>query len=532
MADVFLSYARANLPTAKRVAGALQSAGFFVWFDENLPAHRAYSEVIEEQLDTALAVLVLWSKDAARSQWVRSEANRARESARLVQVRIDDARLPMPFDQIQCADLRKWSGDASAPAWQSVLTSVSALAADGSSAMDRPIAQLRVPPEPVQRRQLLLGGAAVAVLAAAGIAGWRAADSPEVPPEAKLFLQKGYDALQNNDALDPQGPGSTLQAIALLTQATEAAPQSAEAWGALAMAYAVRKKVAPLAERSGLEMRARSSARTALRLHSTESRALAALLLIEPLYRNWLAAEQDAREAVQKNSTTPILSFIASNVLGQVGRWADAVEFSSRLDRRRFLLPGGERKLLVDLWASGDLDRADRALKLVTEHWPQHPQVWQTCVSYLMYSGRPQEALELLRDGVDRPSELTQEYLDAARATAEALAGQRAASDAMEGGIDYLRRNPAAALPVAQAAAALNFPETALRILDGYYFAEGEWSELAPAAGDQDRITSPLFQPPMRLFWRDGRFDRLLERIGLNEYWRRSRTLPDFRRTA
>lgn len=116
MADVFLSYARNNLADARRIAAHLRSCGLSLWFDENLPAHRAYSEVIEEQLEAASSVLVLWSGDSVASQWVRSEANRGRERGRLVQVRLDDARLPMPFDQIQCADLRQWNGDTNAPA--------------------------------------------------------------------------------------------------------------------------------------------------------------------------------------------------------------------------------------------------------------------------------------------------------------------------------------------------------------------------------------------------------------------------------
>src|SRR5678815_1517074 len=117
MADVFISYARSGLGTARRICHALETAGFSVWFDEDLPAHRPYSDVIEEQLENARAVVVLWSHEAVQSQWVRSEANRARESRRLVQVRLDDAKLPMPFDQIQCAELHGWRGKNSSTAW-------------------------------------------------------------------------------------------------------------------------------------------------------------------------------------------------------------------------------------------------------------------------------------------------------------------------------------------------------------------------------------------------------------------------------
>ena len=71
---------------------------------------------------------------------------------------------------------------------------------------------------------------------------------------------------------------------------------------------------------------------------------------------------------------------------------------------------------------------------------------------------------------------------------------------------------------------------TSLHLLAGYYFGEGEWAGLAPPGGDQDRLTSPLFQPPMRSLWRDPRFGGLLKRIGLEDYWRKSRTIPDYRR--
>ena len=67
-------------------------------------------------------------------------------------------------------------------------------------------------------------------------------------------------------------------------------------------------------------------------------------------------------------------------------------------------------------------------------------------------------------------------------------------------------------------------------ILDGYYFNQGEWAKVAPAAGDADRVTQALFLPPMKAAWNDRRFGLMLQRIGLEDYWRRSGTRPDFRR--
>lgn len=127
MADVFLSYARPTARLAQTMAEIFRAQGLSVWLDEELPAHRAYADVIANELDAARAVVVVWSQGASRSQWVRSEANRAREADKLVQLRVDAARLPMPFDQIQCADLQGWTGSQQTPAWRSIVDSVSAL---------------------------------------------------------------------------------------------------------------------------------------------------------------------------------------------------------------------------------------------------------------------------------------------------------------------------------------------------------------------------------------------------------------------
>jgi adenylate cyclase len=127
VADVFLSYARTSADVAKGAAEALRELGYSVWFDEELPAHRAYADVIAAELDAARAVLVLWSEAAAQSHWVRSEADRARAQAKLVQARVDSVPLPMPFDQIQCGDVRISEGGISGIGWRSVTAALGAL---------------------------------------------------------------------------------------------------------------------------------------------------------------------------------------------------------------------------------------------------------------------------------------------------------------------------------------------------------------------------------------------------------------------
>jgi adenylate cyclase len=128
MSHVFISYARTDEDLAGEIADGLREAGYEVWRDDELPAHRAYAEVIEERIKGAAAVVVLWSAEAAKSQWVRAEADTARSALTLVQVTLDGTIPPLPFNQIQCADLKGWDGQRSTPGWRKLAASVEALA--------------------------------------------------------------------------------------------------------------------------------------------------------------------------------------------------------------------------------------------------------------------------------------------------------------------------------------------------------------------------------------------------------------------
>jgi adenylate cyclase len=127
------------------VGDALRALGYKVWRDVELPAHRAYGEVTEERLSAAKAVVVIWSAEATKSQWVRSEADRGRTEGKLVQATIDGARLPMPFDQIQYADLTGWTGDPNAPGWRTLVASVQPLLRSATRSAPRATHRVRTP---------------------------------------------------------------------------------------------------------------------------------------------------------------------------------------------------------------------------------------------------------------------------------------------------------------------------------------------------------------------------------------------------
>ena len=134
MADVFVSYARTAAQQARQVTEALRALGYSIWIDEQLPAHGNYSHIIEDELNQARAVLVLWSAEASKSDWVMDEAEHAREQHKLVQASLDKARLPMPFGRIQCADLAGWTGRTEETGWQQILSSIADLTGVASTA--------------------------------------------------------------------------------------------------------------------------------------------------------------------------------------------------------------------------------------------------------------------------------------------------------------------------------------------------------------------------------------------------------------
>lgn len=177
MADIFISYSSQTHEQTENIAAALVDEGFDVWWDRKLQAHRNYGEEIEEQLGGAKAVLVVWSQEAARSQWVRSEADRARQAGKLIQAAIDDAILPMPFDQMQCVRMGHWTGDRNDPAWRSICASAAALNGRSSQPLSE-IATQAARPRPSAERTDLTMPLLVVLLPALPVVGWLAGFAP------------------------------------------------------------------------------------------------------------------------------------------------------------------------------------------------------------------------------------------------------------------------------------------------------------------------------------------------------------------
>ena len=102
MARVFLSYARDDVETARKLARVLTDAGQAVWWDRHLHGGANFSNEIDRELKNAEIVMVLWSPASIASAWVQDEAAEGRDSSRLVPAVLGSVKPPLGFRQLQC----------------------------------------------------------------------------------------------------------------------------------------------------------------------------------------------------------------------------------------------------------------------------------------------------------------------------------------------------------------------------------------------------------------------------------------------
>jgi hypothetical protein len=133
MSDVFISYASADRDRAKVLAETLAGQGWSVWWDRTIPPGRAFDEVIEEALDAAKCVVVLWSAASVASSWVKNESADAMQRRILVPVLIEPVKIPLEFRRLQAADLSGWNGTQSDPQFMELSRAIQALANRGSA---------------------------------------------------------------------------------------------------------------------------------------------------------------------------------------------------------------------------------------------------------------------------------------------------------------------------------------------------------------------------------------------------------------
>ena len=129
MADVFVSYARSDKGRVEPLVAAIEAQGWSVWWDPEIDAGQQFDDQIEEELNAAKAVLVVWTPTSVASRWVRGEAREAADRGVLVPARFDGARLPMDVRAIHTTDLDDWGGNPNSAPFVALLKALGTMIA-------------------------------------------------------------------------------------------------------------------------------------------------------------------------------------------------------------------------------------------------------------------------------------------------------------------------------------------------------------------------------------------------------------------
>jgi tetratricopeptide (TPR) repeat protein len=111
MADIFISYARADCDFARRLSAYLEDAGLTVWWDMSLQPGQVFGDEIERRIGEARHVIVIWSATSVKSDFVQDEADVARKQNKLVPIRIDGCEPPIGFRRYHTHTVSAWPGD-------------------------------------------------------------------------------------------------------------------------------------------------------------------------------------------------------------------------------------------------------------------------------------------------------------------------------------------------------------------------------------------------------------------------------------
>ena len=107
-----------------------------MWWDYSLHPGDSFRGVIEKQLQTAKAAIVLWSRHSIDSAFVLDEAARAHRRKVLVPILIgglEAEMLPLGFGDIHVEDLSDWRGETTHASYRKVVEVLIHKAGPGSS---------------------------------------------------------------------------------------------------------------------------------------------------------------------------------------------------------------------------------------------------------------------------------------------------------------------------------------------------------------------------------------------------------------
>ncbi|MBU2306427.1 MAG: hypothetical protein KKG89_06260, partial [Alphaproteobacteria bacterium] len=381
----------------------------------------------------------------------------------------------------------------------------------------------------------LAGGIAVAAVGVAGgaVLALRGRRGPQPPPaDVAPLIEQASLAIQQSDSA-----GDTT-AIGLMQRVTAAHPDYAPGWGLLAEIYAHASHWAPTAVAPTMVARAKETAQRALALDPHNAAAPLALAMTLPLSGSWGATETASRAVLAHEPDDYLAIRTLAHTMGQVGRCRERGELMDHAAEIGAPTPSLLYNHAVALWAAGRLEDADRAMVRAMEISPRHYAVWFTRLYLLLYTGRAAQALGMVEDVDGRPNGIPESEFENLRVIIPAIRSQTPAAVAAATTLSLSLSHHGAghAENGMQWTSAMGQLDAAFAIAEAYYFDRGFSvgdvrfsTEQGRYMRKADRSSYILFLPSTAAMRADPRFKALVEEIGLEVYWRRSGSRPDFR---
>jgi DNA-binding winged helix-turn-helix (wHTH) protein/Flp pilus assembly protein TadD len=384
----------------------------------------------------------------------------------------------------------------------------------------------------IDRRTILVSAG---VAGAAALGGWqvmRATTRRAAPTAAVAALMDQAELALRQGTREGQ-----TQAIGLYQKVVADDPDYADGWASFGIAYAFIAHYRSSTSARLLQQRAREAARRAQSLDPDNVLAAVALATARPTMGNWQRIEAALLDALAQHGRNQQLLFALAAVQSSVGRLRDALVHEDLLAEIAPPTPAFMFSRGWMLWSGGRLEEADAVLAEAGRLYPTHFAVWFSRFYILMYTGRAEAALALAADRESLPSGIAVEEIAAVVRVAQAMLSKSViVVDAVIAEQEARARQAAGAAENAiQFAAALGRRDDSFRMLKAYYFSEGfDVGEIRFSSSQgtmtprNDRLTNFLFNPVLADLRRDPRFGQLAARLGLVDYWRRTRKAPDY----
>jgi DNA-binding winged helix-turn-helix (wHTH) protein/tetratricopeptide (TPR) repeat protein len=379
------------------------------------------------------------------------------------------------------------------------------------------------------RRWVIGGGAAIAAVVAIGGGMWRV--STRIDPRFQQLIDTAEDAIRQQTADE--------QTVRMLRQAIFIHPESARAWGLLALVRSFLMPDRP-ADVPRAVAEAEKTARKALSLDPTETNALLAMFELEGSTLDWITRDRRLRQilAIDPNNIVALAELtLLTAATGLVRESWDWNERSLALEPLNRISIGMRA---MKLWVFGRMAEADKVIDQLRALYPDDPWVWFVRVQLYAFTGRVGAALGLLDSEplTHGRSPLANLWRASLPAIDDPSPGN--ITKAREAAIRAVQGSVRAANEAILIMSTLGELDMAFEIADGTLLSRGSLVPRERPGTDHEASKNPtwrtgtqwMWAPPVAAMRADPRFLPLCAGVGLTDYWQKRGVKPDYMRAG